>query len=241
MTSAVILSAGQGKRLLPHTEHCPKCLLTVKGKTILEWQIDTLLATGIHEVNIVTGFHADLVDELLEKRYQGNGQIKTLLNPFFDVSDNLASCWLARHAMQGDFVLINGDTLFERAILDTVLNSPVSPVTLTIDFKGSYDEDDMKVELSENRVVHVSKALIPTQTHAESIGLLYFRENGPELFCAALEKAMRQSRGLKSWFLSVIDAMAGQQLVTSCSISGLRWAEIDFIDDLDSARSIFTE
>ena len=237
MTKAIILSAGQGKRLLPLTEHCPKCLLTVKDKPVLEWQIDALLAGGISEVNIVTGFHANLVDELVKKRYQS--QVKTLFNPFFDVSDNLASCWLARQAMDDDFVLINGDTMFERRILDTVLGSPEAPITLTVDYKDHYDDDDMKVELDDLQVRHVSKTLTPEQTHAESIGFLYFRAEGPGLFHAALEETIRQPKGLKAWFLSVIDALAGKQLVKACSISGLRWAELDFVADLDTARDIF--
>ena len=238
MTTAIILSAGQGKRLLPHTEHCPKCLLSLGDKTILEWQIDTLLAAGLSEINIVTGFHATLIDELIARLYPG-AQVKTLLNPFFDVSDNLASCWLARQAMQDDFILLNGDTLFERAILDKVLHSPTCPITLTIDYKDDYDDDDMKVELAGAQVVHVSKALTAGQTHAESIGLLYFRNNGAALFRQALEENMRQPKRLKAWFLSVIDALAGLGLVTSCSIKGLHWAEIDFIDDLQRAKSIF--
>jgi len=241
MTTAIILSAGQGKRLLPHTEHCPKCLLTVGNKTILEWQIDTLLAAGLTAIHIVTGFHADLIDKLINKRYSGEATVKTLLNPFFDVSDNLASCWLARHAMQDDFILLNGDTLFEKAILDKVLNSAACPITLTIDDKDDYDDDDMKVELAGSQVVHVSKSLTEGQTHAESIGLLYFRDDGAALFRQALEENIRQPRRLKAWFLSVIDTLAGGKLVTSCSIKGLRWAEIDFIDDLELAESIFSE
>ncbi len=241
MTTAIILSAGQGKRLLPHTEQRPKCLLRVGEKTILEWQVDTLLAAGIAKINIVTGFHAALIDALLAERYAGRAQLGTILNPFFDVSDNLASCWLARHAMQDDFLLINGDTLFEQAILDKVLDSASCPITLTIDYKDDYDDDDMKVALAGSYVAHVSKSLSAAQTHAESIGLLYFRGDGPALFRRALEETIRQPRGLKAWFLAVIDALAGRKLVRPCSIKGLRWAEIDFIDDLQAAESIFTE
>ena len=198
MTTAIILSAGQGKRLLPHTEHCPKCLLTVKDKTVLEWQVDTLLAAGISEISIVTGFHAELIEGVIERRYKNHAKVSTILNPFFDVSDNLASCWLARHVMQDDFILVNGDTLFEEAIMDRVLSSPSAPITLTIDYKEEYDDDDMKVELSELQVVHVSKSLSVGQTHAESIGLLYFRDEGPELFRKALDKNIRQTTGLKA-------------------------------------------
>jgi len=68
-TKAVILSAGQGRRLLPLTENSPKCLLPISGKTIIEWQIDALLAAGIKEISVVTGFQTGLVEALLQQRY----------------------------------------------------------------------------------------------------------------------------------------------------------------------------
>ncbi len=51
---AVILSAGQGKRLLPLTADCPKCILKVRGRTFIEWQIDELAKCGIDQVTVVT-------------------------------------------------------------------------------------------------------------------------------------------------------------------------------------------
>ncbi len=238
MTKAIILSAGQGRRLLPFTENQPKCLLSVGGKTVLQWQLDALLATGIREITVITGFHSDLVEQLLQSEYAGNNRVRILYNPFFNVSDNLASCWLGRSSMDGDFLLINGDTIFEHSVLERVLASPSAPVTLTVDFKADYDEDDMKVELDGLQVRHVSKILGTEQSHAESIGMLYFRENGPQQFRNTIEEAMRKPAGLKSWFLSVVDAMADENLVRACSVSGMRWAEIDFIADLEAAEKL---
>ena len=62
---AIILSAGQGRRLLPLTENTPKCLLPVAGKPVLAWQIDALLAAGVEEVTIITGFQVAQIEELL--------------------------------------------------------------------------------------------------------------------------------------------------------------------------------
>jgi choline kinase len=241
MTTAIILSAGQGRRLLPLTENQPKCLLPIAGKSVLQWQLDALLDSGIENINVVTGFHSDLVEQLLESEYPENPGIKILYNPFFSVSDNLASCWQARSHMSNDFLLINGDTVFEADLLKHVLASPSAPITLTIDQKSTYDEDDMKVELEGMQVRHVSKILTPEQSHAESIGMLYFRENGPDRFRNSIEKAMRKPAGLKSWFLSVVDALAGENLVQACVISGMRWAEIDFIVDLESAEKLLAD
>ena len=237
-TRAILLSAGQGRRLLPLTETRPKCLLSVAGKTILEWQIDALLEVGIDEVIVVTGYRADLVEEMLGRRYAGM-PVRSTFNPFFDISDNLASCWMARDVMDGEFLLLNGDIVFEPAVLEQVIASPSAPITLTVNYKDGYDDDDMKVQLSGTLVRHVSKALAPQHVDCESIGMLYFREQGPRLFRTAVEKALRHQTSLKLWYLSVIDALADEKLVQSCPISGLRWAEIDFMDDLKSAELAF--
>ena len=239
MTSAIILSAGQGKRLLPLTETRPKCMLPVAGKTILEWQLRTLLAAEIDRLFIITGFNSNLVEEHVNDRFGADlERINVIYNPFYSVSDNLASCWMARHAMAGDFILLNGDTLFEAALLDVVLKSPAAPVTLTIDYKDRYDNDDMRVELHDSMVKAVGKTLPDEHTMAESIGLLYFRGAGPALFSAHLERQMKQGDGLRLWFLSVVDALARQSLVCACSIAGRRWCEIDFKRDLEKAESV---
>ena len=214
-------------------------MLPVAGKTILEWQVQTLLAGKIDKLFIITGFNAELVEEHINKQFSNDlARINMLFNPFHRVSDNLASCWMARHVMDEDFILLNGDTLFEPSLLDTVLNSPPAPVTLTIDYKDSYDDDDMRVELHDSLVKSVSKTLTDDQTRAESIGLLYFRENGPALFRDHLNRQMKQGEGLRLWFLSVIDLLAKQSLVRSCSINGHRWCEIDFKKDLEDAEAV---
>ena len=237
MINAIILSAGQGKRLLPLTETRPKCMLTVAGKTILEWQVQTLLAAEIGRIFIITGFNSDLVEEHVNDRFGADtDRISIIFNPFYSVSDNLASCWMGRHAMDEDFLLLNGDTLFEPALLDAVLASPAAPVTLTIDCKDSYDNDDMRVELHEAMVKSVGKTLPDEHTMAESIGLLYFRGEGPALFRGHLDRQMKQGDGLRLWFLSVVDALAKQSLVRACSIAGRRWCEIDFKRDLEKAE-----
>ena len=239
MTNAIILSAGQGKRLLPLTEARPKCMLSVADKTILERQAETLLAAQIDKLFIITGFNSDLVEEHIKDRFGPDlDRIYIVFNPFYSVSDNLASCWMARHAMDEDFILLNGDTLFEPALLDAVLRSPEAPVTLTIDYKDSYDNDDMRVELHDSMVKSVSKTLPDERTDAESIGLLYFRGKGPALFRDHLDRRMKQGNGLRRWFLSEVDALARQSMVRACSINGHRWCEVDFKKDLENAESV---
>lgn len=236
---AIVLSAGQGKRLLPLTADRPKCSLEVGGQWVIHWQIDALLEAGIERVCPVLGYGAERVESSLAARY-GRERVQPLFNPFFSVADNLASCWMAREAMQADFLLLNGDTLFEAGVLERLLDSPPAPVTLAVDHKPSYDDDDMKVQLDGRRLVRVGKTLPAAAVNAESIGMMVFRGHGPQLFRDALEEAMRAPSGLRRWYLSVIDALADDDVVQVCSIDGLRWAELDFPADLDDVEAVVT-
>ncbi|MDP1558914.1 MAG: phosphocholine cytidylyltransferase family protein [Nitrosomonas sp.] len=238
---AIILSAGQGRRLLPLTENTPKCLLPVLDKPVIEWQIDALLAVGIKEITIVAGFQVGLIEALLKQRYADYPQVSILFNPFFEVADNLASCWLARSVMDSDFLLLNGDTVIESPLLTQVLNSAFAPITLSVDYKSTYDADDMKVQLdTKGWVKQVSKIIPADQIDAESIGLIYFRAQGPQYFREAVEAALRHPAELKSWYLTIIDELAKQNLVNTRSVAGYRWCEIDFIEDLVKAGMLFT-
>ncbi|MBI2994358.1 MAG: phosphocholine cytidylyltransferase family protein [Gammaproteobacteria bacterium] len=239
-TRAILLSAGQGRRLLPLTAETPKCLLPVAGKPIIQWQVDALLAAGIGEIAIVTGYRPDKVEGLIRERYAGQ-RITPVFNPFFDVSDNLASCWMAREFMSGDFLLMNGDVILNHDVVNRVLSSPRAPIVLTVDYKRSYDDDDMKVQLEDSLVRHVSKKLAPERVDAESIGLLYFRDQGPALFRSAVEHALRHPQGLRQWYLSVVDHLASQSLVSACPVDGLRWMELDFPADIAAAEARFGE
>ncbi|MFC0709811.1 NTP transferase domain-containing protein [Azorhizophilus paspali] len=235
---AVVLSAGQGRRLLPFTENSPKCLLDVAGRSVVEWQVDALLSAGVGQVTVVVGYGANQVERVLGERYGTDGAVTTLYNPFFEVADNLASCWMARQAMQDEFLLLNGDTLFELTVLERLLETPPRPITLAIDRKAGYDGDDMKVCLDGDRLTRVGKTLPLVHIDGESIGMMYFQAEGAALFRRTLEEQMRRPEALQRWYLSIIDQLAqdtGQVFVQS--IEGLSWGELDFPADLESVRA----
>ena len=237
---AIILSAGQGRRLLPLTENMPKCLLSVSDRPVIVWQIDALLANGIKEIVIVAGFQVAKVEALIAERYRGCSNIRVLFNPFYEVADNLASCWIARDEMRTGFLLLNGDTLLGDDLLPGLLRTKVTPITLCVDFKSEFDDDDMKVQLgSQGQVKQVSKKLSAEETDAESIGLIRFSGEGAEFFRKAVEQALREPEKLGSWYLAIISMLAGQGAVNSYSVAGSRWCEIDFIQDLQKAESYF--
>lgn len=237
---AVILSAGRGSRLLPLTDTLPKCLLPVGDTTVLGHQLSTLEKAGIESVTVVTGFYPHLVDAEIEARV-GEMPVETLFNPFFQVADNLASCWMARHAMNDDFMLINGDTLFEYELVRSVIDSAANSVQITVDEKNEgYDPDDMKVTLDGRELRAIGKTLKAEEAHCESIGMLRFMGTGPQRFTSMLEANMRTPEGTESWFLRAIDRMAKDEGdVWTFSIKGKRWSELDTPEDYATVAALF--
>ena len=239
----VILAAGQGKRLLPLTEDIPKCLLDIGGRRLLERQIDAFVACGATEIVVVTGYGARLVDDVLDQlRDDRPGVVlKTSFNPFFGVADNLASCWMTRGDMDKDFILVNGDNLFQADMVKRLLEAEEAPITIAVAHKSEYDNDDMKVMLDGERLTEIGKTLPLDTVDGESIGMLLFRGEGPRIFTTALEEAMSEAAGLRRWYLSVIDTLAKQVTVMTQSVDGIDWCEVDFPADLQQARHLVAD
>lgn len=231
---AVILSAGKGSRLLPLTADKPKCLIEINGRSLLEWQLDALAASGIRDIVVVTGFRDHLVDAVAMRR-KG---VRTLFNPFYHVADNLGSVWMARGEFDRDLLLINGDTLVSTSLLAKVQAADGAAITVTVDEKDEYDADDMKVLRQGTRLRRIGKALEPGEYDAESIGLLAFRGEGGRLFIDQVERMMRTSEGTRRWFLRAIDLLAADHDIQTLSIKGEAWQEVDFPEDVDKARTL---
>lgn len=236
---AILLSAGQGSRMLPLTAERPKCLIEFSGRTLIEWQVEMLARGGVRRIDVVTGFMTDLVDERLKAIGDPRVEITTRFNPFYKVADNLGSCWIAREAMEGDFLILNGDTLVSEEVVGRVQHGSGWPIAVTVDVKDAYDSDDMKVNrAADGRLLRIGKTLTAGESNAESIGFLAFRGEGAALFRDAVRAAMRTPEGVQHWYLKVIDSLAPTGKVGTVSIEGLGWAEVDFLNDIEIATAL---
>jgi L-glutamine-phosphate cytidylyltransferase len=234
---AIILSAGQGSRLGHLVDDRPKCLIEFSGRTLLDRQLDTLEANGVHEVVVVTGFHDELVNQAIARR-TGGPTVRTIFNPFYKVADNTGSLYMAREELSGDCLVWNGDTLVSRALMAKVVGNDRSGICVTIDRKDGYDDDDMKVVAAEDGRLHAIGKRISEGVNAESIGLLAFRSGGAEQFRDAIERAMRTSEGTTIWYLRVIHHLAQTGEVWTLDIRGEEWGEVDFPEDVERAREL---
>src|SRR6476619_5792093 len=137
---AIILSAGQGSRLGHMVDDRPKCLIDFNGRSLLDRQLDTLEANGVHEAVVVTGFHDELVNQAIARR-SGGSEVRTIFNPFYKVADNTGSLYMAREELAGDCLVRNGDTLVSRELMRRVVANERAGICVTIDRKDDgYDD-----------------------------------------------------------------------------------------------------
>lgn len=234
---ALILAAGRGQRLLPHTAQCPKCLLSLGPETILEHQLTRLRAVGVTEVTVVAGFGVDAVRRQAAEVGAGL-PVRVVYNPVYGLADNLISLWSAREELVDDVLLLNGDNVFHPAVAQLLVDRPCAPCRLLVDRAGSFVGDDMKVEVRGERLVRIGKDLGPDRAEARSIGMMRFRGEGPVRLRQVLEEAVQGERALSSYYLDGVQRLADAGVPVLCTdISDLPWADIDTPQDLLDART----
>jgi choline kinase len=236
LPKAVILVAGRGRRLLPQTQSCPKCLLPIGESTILDHQLYNLCNVGFEEVVLVCGFGADKI-RLAAAEFGGRMNIQIVVNQRFAVGDNLISLWAARHTLDRSFVLLNGDNLFHPNILESVTRSE-DPCCLMIGRKDCYDDDDMKVRTVGTRIVEIGKELDPLTADAESIGIMRFASDAVHALKERLKGIISSNHETECCYLTAVQAMINSSYPVNFRDAGnLPWADIDTCDDLSFART----
>ena len=116
----IILAAGQGTRLRPLTDDIPKCLVEVKGKSIIERQLDVMKLCGIKEkdIIIVTGYCGNA----LSNRFKDT-EISFIQNEQYETTNMVCSLMCAKELLQSekDVIVSYGDIIYEESVLRKVL------------------------------------------------------------------------------------------------------------------------
>ena len=117
---AVILAAGIASRLRPLTNHTPKCLLEIGGKSLLERAIQGLLTNNIREIVLVTGYLQEQIVSFVQKKFP-EVDVKFIYNKKYATTNNIYSLWLVKNSIQGeDIVLLDSDILFDPGLVTAV-------------------------------------------------------------------------------------------------------------------------
>lgn len=230
----LILAAGLGTRLRPLTDECPKTLVKVNGKAIIEKQIENLLNNGVNDITVITGYKSEVLKDFLNSKFS---EIKIIENKDFNNTNNMYSLYLAKDSLiENDFILMNGDVFFEELVVEKLLNEKCENA---IAFESNnYNEESMKISFNEDKITHISKAINKNDAIGTSIDVYKFgREASKNLF-SIIENIIINEKELNSWSEVAIDKLFDLERFVPVDI-GNRWVEIDNLDDLRKAEDLF--
>lgn len=226
---AVILAAGRGQRMRGVTEKQPKCLLEVGDRTLLDHQIESLQALGVSQISIVVGYRAEQVIAAV------SGRAEIVHNARWKETNSLYSAWLCREDAHCDSLLVlNGDVLAHPGIMERVLSVPGS--TFAYDSTSGDEDEQMKVELERGVLHSMRKDLTDDRVCGENVGILCFEGRAATLLFDEAE-ALLKSNGKNLWLAAAVERLARRVQLRAIDTAGLPWCEIDFPEDLWTARS----
>ncbi|MDO9452966.1 MAG: phosphocholine cytidylyltransferase family protein [Stagnimonas sp.] len=229
---AIIISAGQGTRLLPLTLEIPKCLVEVHGRTILDHQIAALRAAGIERIVVVGGYRVNQIAEHLAQSGRPD-DVELMVNPFWSVSSSIGSVWAAREVLGGPFCLLNGDTIFDASVIRDALRDMRPGVNLLVERLVHAEQDDMRVEVAAHKVHAVGKDLPASRSSHRSLGVVLCPDADGGAYRAALAAVIGEENGHNAYHHAVIHKLAGTAGVTAIENHSGLWCEIDRPEDIE--------
>lgn len=234
---AVILAAGMARRLRPLTDHCPKCLLEVGGRTLLGRTVDAIHAAGISRIVIVTGYRADMIRSYIAGHYPG-GDFSFVDNPDYDTTNNIYSLWLARqHADGREFLLLDSDILLDPRLVERV--AATSATSLAVNAHELGDEEMKVITDASGHVVEISKTCSTARAMGESVGVEHIMPQYSTELYRELE-AMTQGEGLCDVFYELAFERLIPRGLTFLAIdtTDLMSMELDTPDDFRAANDM---
>lgn len=228
----IILAAGMGSRLKPFTHKIPKSLFRLgKDQTILRRTLGMIRRNSKARICIVTGFQHKKIENLFPE--------ETLLyNPFYKVTNSIASLWFAREYLNDEVIIINSDVVIEEALFKELLKVD-KPAVVLMDSSKTHDAD-YKIATYDERVVMMSKEL--TVFSGEYAGITKLSKDSSIKLKHKIE-TMIASEQIDEWYENALVHMVLNVdfVLNFFDIPQFRWTEVDTVDDWLSAKKIYED
>jgi choline kinase len=236
---AVILAAGVGSRIRPLTDNCPKSLLMINGKTILEMMISHIQKCGISEIVFVLGYLQDQIKDYVKTQFP-DLVAHYITNKKYKETNTGYSLLLTKDLVQNStFIKFDADVVFDISILKNLIDSEHDNC-LCIDKNINLDAEEIKVIIrEENRVVKASRTVNPEDAIGESIGIEKISPEAAHALFSELEIMMKDEQHHQEYYEAAYERIIEKDVpFHALDISGLKWTEIDTKEDFLTAESL---
>lgn len=191
-----------------------------------------MLQHGIEKVIVVVGYRKEMLMEHLR-----DYPVTFIHNPFFDITNNMASLWFAAATLKDSFIYSHGDLVFDPSLMKLIIDSPYDTALLVEE--KMCGEEEMKVIVRENNYIESSKQLHPSDSFGEWTGIAKISANFANLLVLKIGLLLEEGN-LQSYDTHAFNQIARQGgEINVISFKDVQWMEIDTPEDLMAARAMF--
>ena len=190
---AIILAAGEGKRLRPLTNNTPKCLVNLFGKSLLQWQIETFLSCQIDDISVVRGYLNKMI------KFEN---ITYFENPNFKTTNMVETLFCAKEKLTNSVIVSYGDIIFEKYVLQKLIDSD-DDLSVVIDknwkkyWETRFDNplnDAESLILDDGYISNIGQKVNSfDQIQGQYIGLMKFQNEGINFLLDFYENAKKKA------------------------------------------------
>lgn len=242
---AIILAAGMGRRLGEYTKDNTKCMLPVNGERLIDRTLKILCHQGIKKVVIVIGYKGENLKSYIGDRYSSQLDIEYINNPIYDKTNNIYSLSLAEEKMvEDDTILFESDLIYEEDIVKQLIDNPWPNLALVAKWEYWMDGTVVKIDNENNILDFVSKDMFNFQNvddYYKTINIYKFsKEFAKEKYLPFLH-AYCKAWGNNEYYEQVLKVLTflSRTDLKALPIRDEKWYEIDDVQDLDIAETIF--
>lgn len=242
--NAIILAAGMGKRLGELTKNNTKCMITVNGVTLIDRMLHQLDRLKLGKIVIVEGYEGKKLVE-----YVNTLDIKTetvfIHNPVYDKTNNIYSLMLAKeHLLEDDTLLMESDIIFEDSVLETLLSDPRDTLALVDKYESWMDGTCVKLNENDDITSFISgkKFVFDEKTdYYKTVNIYKFSAHFSRTHYVPFLEAYVKALGNNEYYEQVLKVitMLDDPEIKAKRLECQKWYEIDDIQDLDIASSLF--
>lgn len=243
---AIILAAGMGKRLGELTKNNTKCMVEVDGVRLIERALRILDRKNRNRIILVVGYqHENLMAFVNSLGIQT--QIGFIINEVYDKSNNIFSLSLAKEQMiEDDTLLLESDLIFEERLIDMLLEDKRDSLALVDKFESWMDGTCIVVDQDDNITDFIPGKLLQyreKEQYYKTVNIYKFGADFSKNVYVPFLETYAKVMGNNEYYEAVIKLilLLDKNTMKAKRLQGELWYEIDDIQDLDIAQTLFIE
>ena len=244
---AIILAAGMGRRLGDYTKDNTKCMVPVNGVPLIDRLLGQLSQQPLNKVIIVVGYKGQELKDYIGHRYDDQLKIAYAENPIYDKTNNIYSLSLVKQQLQeDDTLLIESDLIFSDSLFQMIIADPYPNLALVAKYESWMDGTMVRLDADNNIVNFVPKKAFKYEdidSYYKTVNIYKFSRDFSQQKYVPFLEAYCHALGNNEYYeqvLRVITLLDNAEL-KALPIGNEKWYEIDDIQDLDIAETIFAE